>query len=315
MNQRLLGRTGINVSEISFGGVEIGIPYGIGVNSQADMPTDEESGRLLQAALDNGINFFDTARAYGRSETIIGKTFADKRDRVVICTKCSHLPVEKVAPDKMRALIETSLEESLSALQTDYVDVYKLHSANLNILKNDAVLDIFSKLKKKGIIRAIGVSTYSVEETQLAINQGVWDVIQLPLNLMDQRQIVFFDSAARAGIGLVVRSVLLKGILSDKGRNLHPALRSVENHRNRYKDLMDKNSPTLSSLATKFALSFPQVSSVLVGIDHMDYLNSALESANGSNLDAVKFEHTKELAYPDPSFLDLSKWDRMGWLK
>jgi 1-deoxyxylulose-5-phosphate synthase len=315
MKQRELGNTGIKVSEIAFGGVEIGIPYGIGVNSQADMPTDQESGKLLQAALDNGINFFDTARAYGRSESIIGKAFADKRERVVICTKCSHLPSEKTAPDKMRALIEFSLEESLSALQTNYIDVYKLHSANLNILKNETVLDTFSKFKKDGIIRATGVSTYTVEETKTAIEQGVWDVIQLSFNLMDQRQGLLFDMAAKAGVGIVVRSVLLKGILTDKGRNLHPELHRVADHRNHYQELLEKNNPTLSTLATKFALSFSQVSSVLVGIDRMAYLQQAIETANGHYLDSRTLAQAKKLAYPDPEFLDLPRWDRMAWLK
>ena len=315
MKQRELGNTGIKVSEIAFGGVEIGIPYGIGVNSQADMPTDQESGKLLQAALDNGINFFDTARAYGRSESIIGKAFADKRERVVICTKCSHLPSEKTAPDKMRALIEFSLEESLSALQTNYIDVYKLHSANLNILKNDVVLDAFSKLKKEGTIRATGVSTYTVDETKTAIEQGVWDVIQLSFNLMDQRQGALFDIATRTGIGIVVRSVLLKGILTDKGRNLHPELKHVADHRDRYQELFDESIPTLSTLATKFALSFPQVSSVLVGIARMDYLQNSVDTANGNYLDATKIARAQELAFPDPEFLDLPKWDRRGWLK
>ena len=315
MNHRLLGKTGIRVSEISFGGVEIGIPYGIGVNSQAEMPTDQESDMLLQAALDNGINFFDTARAYGRSESIIGKAFTDKRDRVVICTKCSHLPSEKVEPDKMRALIEFSLEESLSALRTNYIDVYKLHSANLNILKNETVLDTFSRFKKDGVIRATGVSTYTVEETKTAIEQGVWDVIQLSFNLMDQRQGLLFDMAANAGVGIIVRSVLLKGILTDKGRNLHPELQHVADHRNRYQELLDENNPTLSMLATKFALSFSQVSSVLVGIDRMAYLHQAVETASGHYLDSRTLAQAKKLAFPDPEFLDLPKWDRMGWLK
>jgi 1-deoxyxylulose-5-phosphate synthase len=295
--------------------VEIGIPYGIGVNSQADMPTEEESCKLLQTALDNGINIFDTARAYGRSEAIIGKAFADKRDRVVICTKCSHLPSEKIEPDKIRTVIESSLEESLSTLQTDYVDIYMLHSANLKILRNDAVLNTFSKLKKDGVIRANGVSTYTIEETKIAIEQGVWDVIQLSFNLMDQRQAALFDIANKAGIGIVVRSVLLKGILTDKGRNLHPELQHVADHRNRFQELIDENCPTLSSLATKFALSFSHVSSVLVGIDRLDYLHNAVETANGNYFNTEKLMRARELAYPDPEFLDLPNWDRMGWLK
>jgi len=78
MNKRLLGQTGIQVSEIAFGGVEIGLPYGIGIKSKADMPSREESVRLLHTAVDSGINFFDTARMYGLSESIMGNAFKDR---------------------------------------------------------------------------------------------------------------------------------------------------------------------------------------------------------------------------------------------
>ena len=79
MLYRLLGRTGIRVSEIAFGGVEIGIPYGIGVNNRSDMLSHTEAVKLLHAAVEGGINFFDTARLYGESEQIMGKAFHDRR--------------------------------------------------------------------------------------------------------------------------------------------------------------------------------------------------------------------------------------------
>jgi 1-deoxyxylulose-5-phosphate synthase len=318
MKQRTLGRTGIQVSEISFGGVEIGIPYGIGIQSQADMPSDAEAMNLLHAALDCGINFFDTARAYGRSEEIIGMAFKGKRESAVICTKCGRLLKENGQlphPEQIRAMIDRSLQASLSALQTDYLDVFMLHSADLDTLHNETVAGTFLELKEKGHIRATGVSTYTVEETILAIEKGIWDIIQLSFNLMDQRQAEHFDHARAAGVGLMVRSVLLKGILSDRGRNLHPALKAVEDHRNLYQNLLGPATPTLSTLATKFALSYSQVASVLVGMDRMAYLHQAVATANGGYLDAELLVRAEKLAFPNPEFIDLPKWDRMGWLK
>ena len=108
MNQRLLGQTGIRVSEIAFGGVEIGLPYGIGVHSTTDMPSRSEAIRLLHSAVDNGINFFDTARMYGVSESIMGQAFHDRRDHVVVSTKCLHLRDESgelPSLDKIREII------------------------------------------------------------------------------------------------------------------------------------------------------------------------------------------------------------------
>lgn len=317
MNKRLLGRTGISVSEISFGGVSIGIPYGIGVSSEADMLSESETIKLLHSALDNGINFFDTARMYGRSEELMGKAFKDRRNEVVICTKCTHLGDKQgqlPTAAELRKIIDNSLKQSLSALRTDYVDVFMIHNAAIEIIENQGIVDIFSEYKEKGLVKAIGVSTYSLEETKKAIESGVWEVIQLAYNLMEQRQAELFSLAQQHGVGIMVRSALFKGILTDKGRNLHPELRAVEEYRQLFNELLSGKAPTLSDLATKFVLSHPEVSSVLVGIDRMEYLQQALAVADGNYLDPKTMSRASELAYPDPDFLDLRKWDQKGWL-
>ncbi len=317
MNKRALGKTGIQVSEIAFGGVEIGLPYGIGVTSKDDMLTEKEAIRLLHSAVEKGINFFDTARMYGNSETIMGKAFKDKRGDVIISSKCRHFRDGKgnlLSGNKIKDYIETSLKETLTALQTDYIDVYMLHQADMEILENSIIAKAFQELKSKGIIRATGVSTYNKDETQKAIESGMWDVIQLQFNLMDQTQESNFSLAAEKGVGIVVRSVLFKGILSEKGRNLHSALKDVETHINKYRSLLSNSVPDLPTLATKFALSFKQVSSVLVGIDRMEYLEKSLEAANGIYLDDDTLKKLKNLYYPNPEFLDLPKWDKLGWL-
>ena len=152
MNQRLLGRSGIRVSEISFGGVEIGLPYGIGVKSKTDMLSETEAIHLLHAAIDSGINFFDTASMYGTSESIIGRAFQGRRDRMVICTKCRHFRDSdgRLPPSgKLKEIIETSLQESLAALQTGFIDVYMLHQADLEILDNEMIANTFLNLKWK----------------------------------------------------------------------------------------------------------------------------------------------------------------------
>jgi aryl-alcohol dehydrogenase-like predicted oxidoreductase len=113
----------------------------------------------------------------------------------------------------------------------------------------------------------------------------------------------------------VIRSVLLKGLLTEKGKNLHPALAEVENHLEKYSVLTHKLGISLSTLATRFALSFPHVSSVLLGIDKLAYLEQSLAAANGTYLSEDVLEEAKALAYPEPAFLDLPRWDREGWLK
>jgi len=312
-----LGKTGIAVSEMAFGGVEIGMPYGIGIKTAADMLSEQDAIRLLHAAVGSGINFFDTARMYGNSEAIMGKAFKDRRDQVVLSTKCRHLRDKQgILPPgpELRNRIRASLLESLDALQTGYADIFMLHQADLEILDNEEIAGVFSALKKEGLCRATGVSTYTSEETNKAIDKGIWDTIQLPFNLMDQRQEAFFKAASEKGIGIVIRSVLLKGLLSDRGKGLHPALKNVEDHLASYRELTEETGCNLATLATKFALSFPEVSAILVGIDRMEYLDQSLKAADGTYLDPEKLARAKQLAYPDPGFLNLPLWDKMKWL-
>lgn len=318
MNQRQLGNTGISISEVAFGGVEIGLPYGIGINSKEDMLAEDKAIELLQTALESGINFFDTARMYGNSENIMGKAFKDRRNKVVIASKCVHLldTEGKLPPkDKLKGIIEKSLTDSLEALQTDHIDIYMLHQATVEILENDEILKVFLDLKNQGLFKASGVSSYTNEVSKKAIDKGFWNMIQLPFNLMDQRQGELFDEARKKGVGIVIRSVLLKGLLSYRGKNLHPALKDVENHIAKYQELLKGTEHTLPALATKFALSFPEVSAVLVGIDKQQYLDEALQTVDGNYLNNTQLEKAKQLAYPDPEFLNLPYWDKMNWLK
>ncbi len=316
MQKRFLGNTGLQVSEIAFGGVEIGLPYGMGVKGAEDMISEKDAVRLLHIAVEKGFNFFDTARMYGVSEQIMGKAFKHYRQDIVLATKCRHFrDAEGGLPDDhdIRKMIHRSVRESLAALQTDYIDVYMLHQADAEILGREVIRDEMVKLKEAGVVKAIGVSTYSVEETRKAIESEVWNVVQMPFNLMDQRQATLFELAAAWGTGIVVRSVLLKGLLSTRGTGLHEALQPVEQHIRQYKQLL-KPDESLPEAAIKFALSFPQVSSVLVGIDKPEYLQESLEAADGHYFDDARLQAARKLAYPDPAFLDLPYWDKMGWL-
>lgn len=316
-NKRILGRTGIAVSELAFGGVEIGIPYGLGVSSKEHMLTKEQAIELLYASFEKGINFFDTARLYGESESIIGTAFAGIRKEIVIGTKCKHFrdASGQIPPyHVLKGIIKSSLEESLTALNTDYVDLFMLHQSDHEILENDDVARVFQECKYEKLIRATGASTYAVTESDLAIDKGVWDVIQLPFNLMDQQQAKVFKKAEQQGVAIVIRSVLLRGILSAKGRNLHPALHAVALQLSKYQQLLNDERTSLPALAMKFALSYAQPASILVGLDNQAYLEEAVKAANGKYLSPQDLVLAEQLAFPDPSFLNLPEWDRNGWL-
>ena len=319
MNQRSLGRTEIRVSELAFGCVEIGLPYGIGVTSEADMLSEADAVSLLRSALDRGVNFFDTAPTYGRSERLLGEAFKDRRGEVVIATKIRHgllSPQGELPPRAdLQRFVADSLSESLRALQTDHVDVLQVHECTDATVCSGELLGVLMALRARGLTRAIGVSTYGSDLTRRAIEDGRWDIVQVALNLMDQRNAELLPLAAERGVGVLVRSALMKGVLTDKGAHLHPALKAVEDHRRRYGELLGPQIPSLPALASKFVLSFPEVSSVLIGIDRMQYLDDALEIVDGRYLDAAALAQARALAYPEPEFLDMPKWDRAGWLK
>ena len=314
MNYRYLGTTGIRVSEIAFGGVEIGLPYGV----HKALMEEHEAIELLHIALEKGINFFDTARMYGLSEERMGKAFEGMREQVVLSTKCFHLrnsdgrlPQGK----ELKDFVENSITTSLKMLKTDHVDIFMSHSADAEILANQEIADVFSSVKKRGLARVIGVSTYGDKDTKTAVESGNWDVIQLAFNLMDQSCRPSFMAAKERGVGITVRSVLMRGILTDAKFEYNEKIKCVEDHRKKYFGLLSPEIPTISDLATKFVLSFDEVSSVLVGIDKPEFIDKAISSAGGKGLDPKQLESAKCLAYPEPEFLNLAVWDRNGWLK
>ncbi|MGH2623454.1 MAG: aldo/keto reductase, partial [Sphingobacterium sp.] len=207
-----------------------------------------------------------------------------------------------------------SLTESLKALKTDYIDVFMLHYADLEILEIDELYEVFEELSKEGLIRYPGISVYEEKETKRALDKGFWSVLQLPFNLMDQKQGVHFQKAHENGVGLVIRSVLMRGLLTDKSFQLHPELKAVENHIQLYKQLFDSEMESLVALAMKFTASIPEIASVLVGFDKIAFVDQALEIFNGKNLNEDQLKLAKSLSYPDQGFLNLAKWDKNGWL-
>jgi aryl-alcohol dehydrogenase-like predicted oxidoreductase len=316
MQQRPLGNTGLKVSDISFGCVELGIPYGIGVKGKADMLPETQAVRLLQSALAEGINFFDTAPAYGSSERLLGLAFADRREQAVICTKAPHRATEPELldqPENLRRVLRESLESSLRELRSDYVDVYLLHQATEQALRSPNLVGILREFRQEGLIRAFGASTYPGGTTGTALACGTWDVLQIAIHVMDRREEPYLAEAVAKGVGIIARSVLFKGILSDRGRTLHPALERVAAHRQRLIDALPEDL-SLARAATQYILGLSGISSVLLGIDRFEYLEQALATANASPLPAPLRTAWNALPYPDPDFLNLPAWDRSGWL-
>lgn len=213
MKLRPLGRTGLQVSEISFGTWAIGGAWG---------HTDEkESLRALDEAIDGGVNFFDTADVYGdgRSERLLAKATKGREDRIHIATKfCRagdiHDPAT-YAYEKVRDWCEASLKR----LERETIDLYQIHCPPLAILQDGAVFDVLDRLQQEGKIRAYGVSVESVEEGLLCLRKPGVQALQIIFNLFRQKPIdALLPAAQEREVGLLVRLPLASGLLTGKFR-------------------------------------------------------------------------------------------------
>lgn len=179
--QTRIGKTDLYVNPIGLGTNAVG-----GHNIYPNL--NEETGKdVVRTALDNGINFLDTAFIYGpeRSEELIGEVLKERgrREDVVIATKGAHKFVDgKIVLDNSPAFLRESVESSLKRLQTDYIDLFYIHFPDESTPKDEAV-GALKELKDAGKIKAIGVSNFSIEQLKEANKDGYVDVLQSEYNL------------------------------------------------------------------------------------------------------------------------------------
>ena len=200
MKYRTLGKTGLKVSQVGFGGIPI-IPL--------SFPQAES---CIARALDLGINFIDTARAYKDSEDKIGKTLKalhTDRANIVIATK---------AIPKNPDFVLQSLEESLKFLQTDYIDLFQIHNV-VNQEKLDIslkILDALLEAKKQGKIRHIGASVHGVEWANTVIRSGAFETIMLALNFIVREPVDLVLPVAREyQMGVLAMKPMAGGEIED----------------------------------------------------------------------------------------------------
>lgn len=282
MNYRELGKTGISVSELGFG------TWGIGGSANGAIgygpADDEESKAALRKAYELGVNFYDTSDlyGYGHSEELIGETFKNLRRDIIIASKVGFLDFDGLQDFSLKHIKE-AIEGSLKRLQTDYIDVYQLHSPSIDALENDpAILDTLQALKREGKIRAIGISVRSPDDGIVAVNQFSFDVIQVNLNLVDQRALEngLLDICEKEKIGVVIRTPLCYGFLTGEytaGDLFDPqdqrrkwSRQQIDKWANAYKlfieNLSHEEQSTNVQLALRFCMSCRGVSTVIPGM-------------------------------------------------
>jgi aryl-alcohol dehydrogenase-like predicted oxidoreductase len=214
MQYRVLGKTGYKVSAISYGAWAIGGTWGT--------VDDDESIKTLHRALDQGINFFDTADVYGdgRSERLLARLRKERKgDMFTVATKAGRRLDPHVAEGYNKKNLTAFVERSLKNLETETLDLVQLHCPPWEVYYMPEVFDIMDGMVKDGKVRYYGVSVEKVEEALKAINYPNVSTVQIIFNIFRQRPMeLFFEQAKLNNIGILARVPLASGMLTGKMR-------------------------------------------------------------------------------------------------
>ncbi|MDR3665531.1 MAG: aldo/keto reductase [Ignavibacteriaceae bacterium] len=257
MELRQFGFTGLNVSALGFGAGHIG-----------DYNSDEKPiNKLLNTAVDLGVNLIDTARGYGASEDRIGRFLSHRRNEIILSTKVGYsIPGYK---DWTYECIIAGVDEALRLLRTDYIDIVHLHSCPADILKNNGVIDALEKVKEDGKIK---VTAYSGENENLsyALETGRIGSIQTSINIADQRNLDSLLPRAKVkGLGVIAKRPAAN--TAWKFKEL-PAGMYAEEYWHRLKRMNLHHHFDLQEIALRFAAFTWGVDSVIVGTANIDHL-------------------------------------------
>lgn len=299
MRYHRLGRTGLLVSELGIGTVELGLKYGIGERTQP--PSESDAATLLHFALDHGINVIDTAQTYGNSETIIGNALRSRRNEFVL--------ISKVQPNRQQPdLVHRRVDASLHALQTDWVDVMMLHfSPNQSELDFES-LEALARMRDTGKVRYIGASVYGCDAAKAAIRAGHFDCLEIAYSMLDRRpELGLLDRARENNIGIIARSVLLKGALTERFWQLPAALAVLKNAVVRLAEIAG-GAGELPGLAYRYVLSHQPPHAALVGTSSRSELQACLQYAEDGELPPATIDAVQRVSVEDEEYLNPGHW-------
>jgi aryl-alcohol dehydrogenase-like predicted oxidoreductase len=300
MRRRPLGKTGLIVSELSLGTVELGLEYGISTGERLK-PDERDAERVLHEAIDLGINLLDTARAYGDAERIIGKALSSRRREFVLVSKVQAAPGQ---PKRVRQAVE----ESLQALQTEQIDVMMIHCAADRPADEETAAEL-SRLRDAGKIRVLGASVYGEEAAIAAINANWCDCIEIAYSILDRRpEKSLLQLAADRNVGVMARSVLLKGALTSRIRTLPAEFAPLTKAVDRLTQAAGMPIECLPELAYRYLLMQHPPQSALVGSAWIDELRACVDYARKGPLPDEVVMRIRVLEIPEAKWLNPGMW-------
>lgn len=293
-----LGATGLEITRIGFGAWAIGggdWEFGWGPQQ------DEESVAAIGRALEQGINWIDTAAAYGfgRSEAVVGKALEGVSERPYVFTKCSLLegPGRRVEHSLKRDSVLREAEQSLERLGVDAIDLYQIHWPNPEpeIEEGWAAL---AELRERGLVRHIGVSNFNVEQLRRIQQVAPVETLQPPYSLIERGvEAEILPFAEREGIGVIVYSPMGSGLLTGKMTRERIAAMGDDDWRSRDADFQEprlsenlalvermrevaaRHDTTPGAVAVAWTLRNPAVDGAIVGFRRPDQVDDILAAA------------------------------------
>jgi aryl-alcohol dehydrogenase-like predicted oxidoreductase len=309
--QRLLGKTGLSVSIIGLGTAEIGLIYGVG---KTTLPSEQEAFAVLGAALDLGVTYFDTGRGYGVAEERIGKLGLATKPGILVGTKCAQFleTGEDARGSDLEKRIRADIEESLRALRVDVLPLVQLHFGTKEQIERGEIIEILQKLKDEQKVLHVGISTRGEPAGLAAVNSGFFETVQIAYSIVDQRMAPsVMPLAEQKNVGVINRSVFLKGTLTPAADKLPSALSPLRDASARARKIAESEGLSLPELALRFVLSQKVVSTALVGTANPKNIESAVAAAAAGPLSENIMAALSALAIDDPMQVDPAKWPKL----
>ncbi|MBX2925793.1 MAG: aldo/keto reductase [Chitinophagaceae bacterium] len=286
MNFNSLGKSGLRVSELSFGCMSLGT-------------NDEDNARLIHYAIDNGINYFDTADLYqkGQNEITVGRALKGKRDKIILATKVGNQWRADGSGwdwNPRKEYILRCVDESLKRLDVDYIDVYQLHGGTIEDPIDD-VIATFEQLVKDGKIRYYGISSIRPNVIREYVSKSNIVSVMMQYSLLDRRpEETCLPLLAGNNIGVLARGSLATGLLVNKTADPYLNYSEDEVHRAASAvQAISGESRKPSHTALRFVLQRQGISSAVVGIRTMEQLKDVLATLQTTELTESEIQYLK----------------------
>lgn len=288
----MLGHTGLEVTRLGFGAMELRSDDGDRAVS------DEHSTKVLNAVLDAGINFIDTAVCYGISEERIGKAISHRRDEFFLATKCgcpaTPAALEAGGNDYGPENMEAGVDQSLRRMKTDHLDLLQFHGTPAkSVLEENDAIETLQNLRDKGKIRFIASSS-SIPHLRDHIDMGVFDAFQIPYSALSRSHEGIIAKSGAAGIGTVIRGGVAKGEPGKSGVSREESWKTFDDAC--LGELLEQGE-SKTAFILRFTLSHPDVHTTIVGTQNVDHLDENVRVAvtNGPLPDDVYAEAKRRL--------------------